>query len=153
MSRFKKKQDDDGPGMSTASLPDIVFMILFFFMVTTSMKEVEPLVRNELPTASEITKLEDKALVGYIYIGPPTETQLGDQPRLQLNDAFAQPEDIGPFWEEKKTTIDEQLHPKLITSFKVDIKTKMGIVTDLKQELRKIQMLKINYSTYTSSAK
>ena len=77
MSKFKDKGSGGTPAISTASLPDIIFMLLFFFMVTTVMREVDPLVKVTLPEATEVTKLEDKALVDYIYIGPPTNPELG----------------------------------------------------------------------------
>ena len=76
MSKFGKKKKKGAPAMSTASLPDIVFMILFFFMVTTVMREVElkvELTNSDLPQATEIKKLEKKSLVSYIYVGKPKD--------------------------------------------------------------------------------
>ena len=148
MSKFKKGKSNRDVGISTSSLPDIVFMLLFFFMVSTVMREVDLKVEISQPEASEIEKLEDKSLVNYIYIGEPIEKErYGTASRIQLNDAFALPRDIAPFIENKRTQVDEVLIPKLITSLKVDSDTKMGIVTDVKQELRQAQALKISYST------
>ena len=89
MAKFKRKSGGDGPSISTASLPDIVFMLLFFFMVTTVMREVDLKVKIVQPEASEIQKLKDKSLVNYIYIGFPYDKSLGTEPRIQLRDAFA----------------------------------------------------------------
>jgi len=147
MSRFKDKGGKGTPAISTASLPDIIFMLLFFFMVTTVMREVELKVEITLPEATEVTKLEDKALVDYIYIGPPVIKELGNEPRIQLNDQYASLEEIGPWVELGITRRDEILVPKITRSLKVDKKTNMKIVTDVKQELRKANALKINYST------
>jgi biopolymer transport protein ExbD len=148
MSKFKSRKEKGSPAISTASLPDIVFMLLFFFMVTTVMREVDLIVEVNPPAASEIKKLENKALVSYIYIGPPSdEKKFGTSDRIQLNDAFAVVEDIRPYIETKRSEVDEQLIPKLTTSMKVNVETEMGIVTDVKQELRKVNALKINYST------
>lgn len=154
MSKFNKGKKKASPAISTASLPDIVFMLLFFFMVTTVMREVDLKVKINPPEATEISKLENKSLVNYIYIGEPSEAQkYGTEPRIQLNDQFATKEDVAPYIEQKRSEVNEALIPKLTTSLKVDKDAKMGIVTDVKQELRKVQALKINYSTREKIAK
>lgn len=147
MSRFKDKGSKGTPAISTASLPDIIFMLLFFFMVTTVMREVDLLVKVSLPEATETTKLEDKALVDYIYIGPPQSKSLGTEPLMQLNDQFAKLEEIDPWVKAGEERREEVLKPKITRSLKVDKETAMKIVTDVKQELRKSNALKINYST------
>ncbi len=147
MSRFKEKGGGATPAISTASLPDIIFMLLFFFMVTTVMREVDLQVKINLPEATEVTKLEDKALVDYIYIGPPSNTKLGTEPVIQLNDAFAKLEEIDGWVKQGIERRDEVLQPRITRSLKVDKATSMKIVTDVKQELRKANALKINYST------
>lgn len=137
------------PAISTASLPDIIFILLFFFMVVTVMRETELKVINRLPQATELTKLERKSLVRYIYIGAPTEKyreKLGTAPRIQLNDQFARVEDIGLFIENERNTIEENLKPAMTVALRIDKEVKMGIVTDVKTELRKANALKINYS-------
>ena len=136
--------------ISTASLPDIVFMLLFFFMVTTVMRETELKIRILVPEATEIKKLEKKSLVSYIYIGKPhtnLQKTFGSEPRIQLNDAFATPEDIRDFISSEREQMDENDQKQMTVSLKIDEKTKMGIVTDVKQELRKASALKINYSS------
>jgi biopolymer transport protein ExbD len=147
MSRFKDKGSKGTPAISTASLPDIIFMLLFFFMVTTVMREVDLKVKITLPEATEVTKLEDKALVDYIYIGPPVSKALGTEPLIQLNDQYAKLEDIDPWVKAGNERREEVLQPKITRSLKVDKETNMKIVTDVKQELRKANALKINYST------
>ena len=150
MSKFRKNSNKDTPGISTASLPDIVFMLLFFFMVTTVMRETTIMVKQGLPQASEIQKLEKKSLVSYIYIGSPVERMqgtYGTKARIQLNDAFATVDDIPQYITSERAARDEKEVPFMTTSIKVDKDTRMGIVTDVKQELRKSNALKINYST------
>ena len=150
MSKFRKDSKKNTPGISTASLPDIVFMLLFFFMVTTVMRETTIMVQQSLPQASEIQKLEKKSLVSYIYIGSPVERMqgtYGTKARIQLNDAFATVDDIPQYITAERTARDEKEVPFMTTSIKADQNTKMGIVTDVKQELRKANALKINYST------
>lgn len=135
------------PAISTASLPDIIFMLLFFFMVTTVMREVELKISVKTPEATEIKKLEKKSLVSYIYVGKPKNKSLGDEPRIQLNDQLARLNDIANYIIAEREARNEAEVPFLTTSLKVDKETKMGIVTDLKLELRKVNALKINYST------
>ena len=148
--QIRKKGKKDVPPVSTASLPDIVFMLLFFFMVPTVMRETSLKVTHVLPKATEVAKLERKSLVAYIHIGPPLkplQSIMGTEPRIQLDDAFATPKDIITFVEEVKAGTNEAEIPLLTYSLKVDQDTKMGIVVDVKQELRKANALKINYSS------
>ena len=148
MGNFKKKKGDT-PGISTASLPDVVFMLLFFFMVSTTMREVEMKVDATTPKASEVQKLEKKSLVSYIYVGPPTKqfrARYGDAPRIQLNDNFATVELIGEFIASERDKLDEKDRPEMTVSIKANAKTKMGIITDIKQALRRANALKISYA-------
>ncbi len=151
MSKFIAKGKKATPAISTASLPDIIFMLLFFFMVVTVMREDDPKVKISKPNATETEKLEKKALVDYINVGPPTDTRLGTEPLIQLDDSFASLADIGPWIEANREERDEAERPAITTSLKVDKKTKMGIVTDIKQELRESNALKINYSVNKGS--
>jgi len=117
-------------------------------MVTTVMREVTLKVRTKLPQATEVQKLDKKSLVSYIYIGPPVKSKLyGTNSRIQLNDTFANVDDIQEFVAKEREDRDEADRKFITTSLKVDGMTKMGIVTDVKQELRKAGALKINYST------
>tara|TARA_B100000427_G_scaffold290669_1_gene267039 strand:- start:228 stop:695 length:468 start_codon:yes stop_codon:yes gene_type:complete len=150
MSKFKKNKNNSMPGISTASLPDIVFMLLFFFMVTTVMRETTLFVNVITPKATEIKKMEKKSLVSYIYIGEPIkrlQSSYGTSARIQLNDAFASVEEIQEFIVAEREARDEKEIPYMTTSIKADESVKMGIITDVKQELRKANALKINYST------
>jgi len=151
MSKFRTKQSKETPGISTASLPDIIFMLLFFFMVTTTMRETTVFVRVTAPFATEVQKLEKKSLVSFIYIGPPMNKKLGTESRIQLNDNFSTLDDIADFVISEREARDEVDRKMITTSLKVDKDTKMGVVTDVKQELRKAGAFKINYSTKKKS--
>ncbi|HNS30492.1 MAG TPA: biopolymer transporter ExbD [Tenuifilaceae bacterium] len=149
MAKFERKGKTGMPAISTASLPDIVFMLLFFFMVSTTLRETELFVRIKLPEASEVVKLEKKSLVSYIYIGPPArqyQSLFGTDSRIQLNDSFKTLTDIRDFISSEREAMSESDRPFLQTSLKIDEDTRMGIVTDVKQELRKASALKISYS-------
>ncbi|MBE0651426.1 MAG: biopolymer transporter ExbD [Bacteroidales bacterium] len=148
MSKFKtSKSNKEVPAISTASLPDIIFILLFFFMVSVSMRTNTPLVTIHLPSATQVQKLEKKSLVSYIYIGEPSNKALGTKSRIQLNDAFATVRQIPEFVAKERQARSEAVRNLLTFALKVDKNTKMGIVTDVKQELRKSNALKINYST------
>jgi len=155
MSKFAKKKDGDIPAVSTASLPDIVFMLLFFFMTVTVMKDSSLKVENILPNASEIKKLEKKDRVIYIYVGKPTkeyEKVFGTEPKIQLNDKFANPSDVGDYILMERAKKAQELQNVLTTSLKVDKNANMGLISDIKQELRKVNALKVNYTTYEGDA-
>ncbi len=150
MSKFKKKKGGEVPAVNTASLPDIVFMLLFFFMVATVMRENTLNIENRLPSADQIEKLEKKNLVMYIYVGKPNSSykaQFGTEARIQLNDKFAEVGDIAAFIASERADKREEEIPYLTTSLRVDKEANMGIVGDIKQELRKVNALKINYTT------
>jgi biopolymer transport protein ExbD len=122
-------------------------MLLFFFMITTTIKETSLLVRITAPYATEVKKLEKKSLVTYVYIGKPSNAKkYGDLPRLQLNDAFQPVENLREFVEKERATLAEDLRNKMTVSLKSDKNIEMGIITDVKQELRKASALKVNYS-------
>ncbi len=100
MIKFKIKSNGGIPPVSTASLPDIVFMLLFFFMSVTVMKDTTLKVENTLPNASEIKKMEKKDRIIYIHVGKPIgkyEKLFGKEPKIQLNDKYANVEDVGPY--------------------------------------------------------
>jgi biopolymer transport protein ExbD len=146
--KFKKKSVGGSPSISTASLPDIVFMLLFFFMVATKIRESEPMVMTKIPDATEVTKLEKKEWVVFINIGPPIhsfQAKYGTAPILQLNDKFGSPNEVVEFVENERLSREEKVRPYLTYALKVDKDAKMGIVTDVKQELRKANALKITY--------
>lgn len=147
MARFKSSKKKGVQTINTSSLPDIIFMLLFFFMVTTVMREVTLIVKVLPPEATEVEKLERKSLVSYIYIGEPKNANFGTKPRIQLNDAFARVVDIPSWVTAERQARDEAERRFITTSLKVDQNIRMGIVTDVKQELRKAGAFKINYST------
>ncbi len=151
MAKFRKGGKKEVPQVSTSSLPDIVYMLIFFFMITTSMRDVELKVKTTLPKASEIQKLEKKALVSSIYIGPPRDTRLGSESRIQLNDQFARVEDVPDWVMQEREARAEADRPLLTTALKVHKDTRMGVVTDVKQELRKAGAFRLNYTTLKGS--
>ena len=155
MSRFKKKKDGELPAVSTASLPDIVFMLLFFFMTVTVMKDSSLMVQNELPFASELQKLDKKDRVIYIYAGKPSaryQDTYGTSAKIQLNDKFADVSDVAAYVLAERAQKREELQNVLTTALKVDMETNMGLISDIKQELRKVNALKINYTTRSGDA-
>jgi len=147
MSRFKKDKKRASPALSTASLPDIVFMLLFFFMVATVMRETDMQVDIKPPVANEIIKLENRKLVGHIYIGFPVNQNLGREPRIQLNDQLVDDATkIKGYVADKVGALSEEERTQFVVSLKVDAKTKMGIVNRVKYELRINEYFKINYA-------
>jgi len=149
MGKFNQKRGKSTPAISTASLPDIIFMLLFFFMVTTVMRDSTLKVDVNTPEVTELTKLQEKSLVNYLYIGKPKpeyQDTYGSSPRLQLGDKFATVEEIPLFLEKHKVKVPEGKRPKITSSLRIDGKVTMGIVQDIKTQLRKSGQLKVNYS-------
>ncbi len=145
MSKFKK-QKKELPPISTASLPDIVFMLLFFFMVSTTMRETElKIIQPTLPDAHNTKKLEHKNLVSTIYIGKSMDvTNKGDV--IQLNDKIARVSDVRSFIYANREKLLEDEVPFMTTLFKADKSSKVGTIADIKRELREIDALKISYA-------
>ena len=150
MAKFKKDGKKETPAISTASLPDIVFMLLFFFMVATTMREVSVLVANAMPEADETVKLEKKSLVSSIYVGKPNpqyQGAYGTEPRIQLNDKVATVDEIQSFVASEREARKEEDRNNITNNLKVDRSVTMGIITDIKQELRKANSLRVNYGS------
>lgn len=149
MGRFDRKERRTVPTLNTSSLPDLIFTLLFFFMIVTTMREVRLKVEFKVPQGTELEKLEKKSLVTFIYVGRPAEPyreRLGDEPRIQLNDAFAAPEDIPAYIDGERARMSESDRPLMQVSLKVDENTPMGLVTDIKKALQQANALDINYS-------
>jgi len=147
MAKFGKKSNTS-QDIPTAALPDIIFMLLFFFMVTTVLRETDILVKQQLPKAIQLTKLERKSLVSYIYIGEPKQTNLyGKEPKIQVNDVFVEIADIVQFVNQEKDKLNEVERDQITMSMKVDVESKMGIVSDVQQELREANARKVLYSS------
>ena len=150
MGKFSKAGGREMPELNTSSLPDLVFAILFFFMMVTSMREVSLKVQFRSPQATELQKLEKKSLVTFIYVGKPNSDELrskmGNETRIQLNDQIAEITEVGNYIKQEKASMKEEDQPFMTTSLKIDYETNMGLVTDLKQSLREAYALKIVYS-------
>jgi biopolymer transport protein ExbD len=147
MSKFKKKANvkQDIP---TSSMPDVVFMLLFFFMVTTTLRDTSINVQQRLPEASQMRKLQRKTLVAYLYVGEPKKVdQWGKEPKIQANDVFIQPKEIIQWVNTAKANLDESERDQLTVALKVDNETKRGIIADVETELRKANARKLLYST------
>ena len=145
MAVMAKKGKREVPAMSTSSLPDIVFMLLFFFMAATTMREVDPLVKVQMPQANEITELDKKDLVN-IWMGKPLNAKAGeDALKIQLNDKTQEVEDIRNFI--SATTATKGVSPKdIVVNLRVDKEATVGKLTAVKQELRKAEALSISYA-------
>lgn len=150
MSKFGKKKKGM-PAVNTASLPDIVFMLLFFFMVTTTMRETELKIENPvLPNATEVKKLEHKSLVSTIYVGKAKDKNLGSGDKIQLNDKIATADDVTAFILNERSKVSEAEVPYMTTSIKADIKSSVGTITDIKLKLRDVGALKLSLSSRKS---
>ena len=139
------------PELNTSSLPDLVFAFLFFIMMVTSIREVTPKVSfSNLPTATELTKLEEKSLVTFIYVGKPNKeyrAMYGTNSAIQLNDQVTQnPTAVYSYIEQAKAKLRADRRALMQVSLKADKETKMNIISQIKEELRRANALNLSYS-------
>lgn len=147
MSKFKKKADVKQE-IPTSSMPDVVFMLLFFFMVTTQLRETSINVKQRIPEATQLRKLAKKSLIAYLYIGEPQKTEEhGKEAKIQANDVFIEPKDIIQWVNNEKAEMDEVDRDQITISLKVDEQAKRGLIADVETELRKANARKLLYST------
>ena len=145
MAKFKKKSNTSQE-IPTASLPDIIFMLLFFFMVTTVLRETTINVQQRVPNASELRKLQRKSLVSYLYMGKPKKSQWGTEPKIQANDVFIDTKDIVLWVTQEKDKLSEVERDQITIALKVDREVKMGLVSDVQLELREANARKLLYT-------
>ncbi len=151
MSKFSKKKKDM-PAINTASLPDIVFMLLFFFMVATTMRETDPLVKADIPNGTEVKKLKKKKLIRTIYVGQARDKKYGKGDKIQLNDKISSVKEIKNFIFNSIDGLDDKSDANAMTTLiKADKKASVGTISDIKRELRDINALKITYATKTGN--
>ncbi len=146
MSKFKKKSNTSQE-IPTASLPDIIFMLLFFFMVTTVLRETTINVHQRIPGATELRKLQRKSLVSYLYIGKPKIANFGVEPLIQANDVFIAVDDIVLWVSQEKDKLSEVERDQITIALKVDREVKMGLIGDVQMELRIVNARKLMYTT------
>jgi len=153
MSKFKKKKDGELPPVNTASLPDIVFMLLFFFMVATVLRKDNLQVLNQLPPADQVEKL-DKSRTVFIYIGKPSANYKGKSKEaiVQIGDRVVNVDEVKPAVLQEITNLRQELQSKVVIALKIDENAEAGLVYDVKQQLRDANLPKIIFITTPGSA-
>ena len=151
MGKFSKSGGREMPELNTSSLPDLVFAFLFFIMMVTTIREVTPKVSfSDLPTATELTKLEEKSLVTFIYVGKPNKEcreMYGSNSAIQLNDQVTQnPTAVYSYIKQAQSKIKDARRNLMQVSLKADKETKMNIISQIKEELRRADALNLSYS-------
>lgn len=148
MSMYRH-QSHEVPGLNTSSLPDLIFTVLFFFMIVTHMRKANVLVKYKVPAGTELTRLTKRSATSYIYVGTPMQPLADGGSEIQLNDKIVTPQEIEVYMSREKKGLDNEDKEQMQVSIKADKKTKMGIITDIKQALRKANVLQITYSGTT----
>ena len=147
MSRFRQQKERNVPGLNLASLPDLIFTVLFFFMIVTHMRDVDPKVQYDVPQGTELTKEVNKRGLVYIFIGKPVDAQghlLSDETRIQMGNRYVTVAEIGDEIAKERNRLSEDDRQRLTVTIRADRDTEMGIINDVKQELRKAGALNIN---------
>ena len=148
MSRFKTTRNREVPGLNLAALPDLIFTVLFFFMIVTHMRQVTPKVRFEVPQGTEVEKGRKAGLV-YLFIGKPVDDEghvVGDETRIQLNDRYVTVAQLPDVIKKEREKMSEDERQFMTISIRADRDTEMGVINDVKLALRKAGALNINYS-------
>ena len=147
MKLFKTKYSNREASISTAALPDIIFMLLFFFMVTTVLRKSDENLKYKIPTAEQLKQIEEKTLISQISIGMPKESgKFGSEPRIEADGKLIEIKDIIPFIMKEKDELPTYNRDQIIILLKADEDVPMGIVTDVKQELRKANARRIVFA-------
>ena len=149
MSRFKRQRERRVPGLNLASMPDLIFTVLFFFMIVTHMRDVDPKVQYNVPQGTELTKEVNKSGLVYLFIGKPVDAQgrvIADETRIQMGNRYVTVDEIGAEIEKERNRMSEDDRQRLTVSIRADRDTEMGLINDVKQALRKAGALNINYS-------
>ncbi len=156
MSRFKRQRNRQVPGLNLASMPDLIFTVLFFFMIVTHMRDVDPKVRYQVPQGTELEKEVNKAGLVYVFIGKPVDAQgrqLSDETRIQMGNRYITVDKIGKEIAKERDHMSEEDRQRLTVCIRADRNTEMGIINDVKQALRRAGALNINYSATLQSNK
>lgn len=148
MSMYRH-QSHEVPGLNTSSLPDLIFSVLFFFMIVTHMRKANVLVKYTVPAGTELTRLTKRSATSYIYVGTPMQPLADGGSEIQLNDKLVSPAEIEAYMIRQRKDLGQEDKEKMQVSIKADRKTKMGVITDIKQALRKANVLQITYSGTT----
>ncbi len=146
---FFKQRKHDIPALNTASLPDLIFTILFFFMLVTHMRKSNVMVKFQEPQGTELTKLVKRSSIDYIYIGKPTDAQgkiLGEEDRIQLNDGYASIDEIKNYLIQEYRSLSPEQRKLMVVNIKADENVQMGTIIDLKKALREANALNVFYS-------
>jgi biopolymer transport protein ExbD len=138
--KFAKKSKVEA-GIPVTSLPDIVFLLLIFFMVSAVFKQARG-IPVRIPAAVKIEKLPGKRNVAYIWAD--------DRGRISIDDKFLSVSEISNVIYAK---VSDPLNPLRVVSMKIDERAKMGFVSQIHEELRETggAALNVNYSTKTAS--
>lgn len=153
MSRFRTRHNREVPGLNLAAMPDLIFTVLFFFMIVTHMRVVKPMVHTDVPQGTEVEKTNKAGMV-YLFIGKPVDERgvvVADETRLQLNDRYVTLDQLGQAISEERAKMSEDDRQHMTVSIRADRVTEMGLINDVKQELRKAGALQINYSATSRS--
>ena len=146
--RFQPMRDRSVPALNMAAMPDLIFTVLFFFMIVTHMRDVKPMVRYQVPQGTELEKTRQSGIV-YLFIGKPVDAKgdvVGDESRIQLNDRYVSLTDLPYAIADERTKMSESDRENMVVSIRADRDTEMGLINDIKQVLRNSGALHINYS-------
>lgn len=143
------------PGLNMSSMPDMIFTVLFFFMIVTNMREVQLKVEYQVPHGNELERLTKKSTVTYIHIGRPAKSAgvaADAEMCIQMNDRIVEVADITAYLVEERARLAPEEAAGMSVCIKADKDTPMGVINDVKQALREADVLNVVYYADGESA-
>ena len=137
MQSMFRRSSHEMPGLNLSSMPDLIFTVLFFFMIVTHMRDDEVKLRYEVPAGTEVQKLEQKSSVINVYVG---------EGKIQVNGQLTDLSHLSDRINAERKQMGAGNAERLTVSLKADKKTPMGLIADVKEALQRSFALRINYS-------
>ena len=140
--KIRRRKHHSVPRLNMASMPDLIFTVLFFFMIVTHMRSETPLMKIEVPQGTELTKPQHRRYITNLYIGSDKQ----GNSRIQIGNSFVPVDRVGDAIQTLRNRINDDDRPYYVVSIRADKNTPMGVITDVKEELRRVGALKIRYN-------
>ena len=144
MRHHIRRREHEVPELNMAALPDLIFTVLFFFMIVTHMRDVDKKVAYEVPAGQLTEQVGHQKNVIYIYIGRPSDGS-GDY-CVQLGNNIATPADIPAFIRSEHRQMSAEDQERMTVCIRADRKAPMSLINEVKQKLREANALSVTYS-------
>lgn len=140
--QLNSKRKRNVPELNTSALPDLIFTVLFFFMIVTYMRQTDVNMNVAIPSGNELQKLQKRYAVTYLYIGYDTDGTI----LMQLDKEATDITSLANALQKKRSRLPDDEKQYLTVSVKADKKIPAKVIGDVKAVLRKTNVLRISYT-------